>query len=212
MTSRLENLIDDVNDSLRKQLFARGATGLTGVARAFRIADFDESGALGREEFEQALSYAGLFLKEHEISALFRFYDKDGSGDISYDEFLTGLAGEMNERRLRMVSKVFDMLDRDRSGTLTVSDIQERYSAAKHPRVRAGEVSEEEVLGQFLETFEEDGTDGDGRVSRVSRACASTRAAPRLCSCPPPTSTIAGLLHLLLHPAQRQRAVGRLLH
>lgn len=60
----------------------------------------------------------------------------------------------MNERRLRLVQQVFSILDRDQSGIIELIDIQGMYNAKAHPDVIGERKTEEEVLQQFLETFE----------------------------------------------------------
>jgi hypothetical protein len=45
-------------------------------------------------------------------------------------------------------------MDRDGDGTLRVNDIKGLYSGKLHPDVKAGKKTEDEVLGEFLETFE----------------------------------------------------------
>jgi hypothetical protein len=45
-------------------------------------------------------------------------------------------------------------LDADKSGVVDISDIKSYYNARMHPEVRAGKKSEDEVLGEFLDTFE----------------------------------------------------------
>jgi len=52
------------------------------------MGDFNGNKKLDKEEFEEALSFAGLFLKKSEISFLFRNFDRDGDGNINYNEFL----------------------------------------------------------------------------------------------------------------------------
>jgi hypothetical protein len=45
-------------------------------------------------------------------------------------------------------------LDRDGSGVIDINDIRGVYSAKTHPDVKSGKKTEDEVLGEFLETFE----------------------------------------------------------
>jgi len=80
--------------------------------------------------------------------------DRDGSGEIDYDELLRAIRGPMNEFRTNLVRQAFKKIDRDGSGLLDIEDIRGVYSAKTHPDVRAGKKSEEDVLCDFLETFE----------------------------------------------------------
>jgi hypothetical protein len=42
----------------------------------------------------------------------------------------------------------------DSSGVLDISDIKHFYNAASHPEVKARRKTEEDVLEEFLETFD----------------------------------------------------------
>jgi hypothetical protein len=48
----------------------------------------------------------------------------------------------------------FKKIDRDGSGILDLNDIKGVYSAKTHPDVKSGKKTEDEVLGEFIETFE----------------------------------------------------------
>jgi calcyphosin len=50
--------------------------------------------------------------------------------------------------------KAFKIMDKDGSGILDLSDIKGVYNAKKHPKVISGEKTEDEVLCEFLETFD----------------------------------------------------------
>ena len=46
-------------------------------------------------------------------------------------------------------------MDQDNSGQLDISDIKLSYNAKKHPEVLMGNKSEDDVLYEFLDTFEQ---------------------------------------------------------
>lgn len=60
----------------------------------------------------------------------------------------------MNDFRKNLVSQAFNKLDKQKDGILSIIDIKGVYSAKNHPDVRSGKRTEDEVLGEFLETFE----------------------------------------------------------
>jgi hypothetical protein len=60
----------------------------------------------------------------------------------------------MNEARTQLVLNAFATLDKTGDGILSVEDIKGVYNAANHPDVRMGKKTEDEVLGEFLSTFE----------------------------------------------------------
>jgi hypothetical protein len=60
----------------------------------------------------------------------------------------------MNNFRRNLAEKAFRIMDKDKSGTLNIEDIKGVYNGKKHPDVIAGKKTEEEILGEFLDTFE----------------------------------------------------------
>jgi hypothetical protein len=72
--------------------------------------------------------------------------------------------GALNARRRDIVRRCFEKFDRTGDGVVTAEDLRGVYSARRHPDVMAGKRSEEEVLREFLETFEVGGSK-DGVVT-----------------------------------------------
>ena len=145
---------EELLDRVRQRIKARGARGIVGLGRSFKIMDDDGSQALSSEEFAKALRDYRISKDPLEIQAIFDKFDPDQNGEINYDEFLRGIMGEMNSRRKNLVRKAFGMIDLDKSGILDMNDIKTRYNAKKHPDVMSGKRTEEEVLYEFLDTFE----------------------------------------------------------
>jgi hypothetical protein len=52
------------------------------------------------------------------------------------------------------VRKAFQKIDFNGDGVLTVVDIKGKYDASKHPEVKSGKKTQDEILKEFLETFE----------------------------------------------------------
>ena len=83
---------------------------------------------------------------------------------------MRAVAGEMSPIRKDFVAKAFKKIDKDGSGTLDINDIKSAYNAKMHPDVKAGKRTEDEILGEFLDTFElhhsmKHPEDRDGKVS-----------------------------------------------
>jgi hypothetical protein len=45
-------------------------------------------------------------------------------------------------------------MDKDKSGVLNLDDIKQTYNAKLHPDVKSGKKSEDDILLEFLDTFE----------------------------------------------------------
>lgn len=95
-----------------------------------------------------------LNLTDAEILALFNLFDRNRDGTVDYDEFIRVLRGPMNNFRKKLVLQAFSKLDKDGSGFIEIADIKGVYNASRHPDVIQGKKTEDEVLLEFLETFE----------------------------------------------------------
>lgn len=60
----------------------------------------------------------------------------------------------MNATRKAIVLKVFKRLDKDGLGSIDIEDIKDIYDASKHPDVLSRKKTEDEILTEFLDTFE----------------------------------------------------------
>jgi len=98
---------------------------------------------------------------------LFRAFDKDGDGSVGYEEFLRAVRGRLSATRKTLVKKIFDVLDKigGERGYLTIDNISGIYSVSKHPAVIAGRMTKEEALQEFLNSFEGDYGNRDGKVT-----------------------------------------------
>jgi len=94
-----------------------------------------------------------------------KYYDVDGDGNITYEEFLRGLRDELNERRKHMVTKAFAIMDRDNSGNICGNDIGHMYDVTCHKDFIEGSKTKEEIIGEFLDSFDGMKGNNDGIVS-----------------------------------------------
>ncbi|CAM9273897.1 unnamed protein product [Pylaiella littoralis] len=148
---------------LKTSLKAHGATGIFGLARRFRLSDDDESGSISFHEFQVCMRDAHMGWTEDELKNVFEHFDADGSGNINYDEFLFAVRGEVNERRAQVILEAFEVTDKDKSGVVDASDMKGAYDASQHPGVIGRRRTEEEVMEEFISTFE--GEIKDGKVT-----------------------------------------------
>lgn len=116
--------------------------------------DDNNSKSLDKYEFTKAMTDYMLGFTEGEIQKLFGYFDFDRSGLIEFDEFIRAIRGPMNPARKKIVLQAFKKLDKDGNGWIDITDIRGVYNATKHPDVLSGKKSEDQILSEFLETFE----------------------------------------------------------
>jgi len=140
---------------IQTRIAKRGARGIQGIQRKFKIADDDNSKSLDLDEFGKAMHDFRIGLSAKQIIAAFGIFDRDGNGSITFDEFLRAIRGEMNDMRKALCKKAYTIMDTDKSGELDINDIRQTYNAKQHPDVKSGKKTEDEILGEFLDTFED---------------------------------------------------------
>jgi len=138
----------------REAIAKRGVRGIMSLRRSFMIADDNNDKTIDSAEFKKLIHDYRIPIEEKDVKALFNEFDSDKSGSISYDEFLRGVVGEMNDFRMNLAKKAFKIMDTDGSGKIDINDLRGRYNAKFHPEVKAGKKTEDEVLAEFLDTFE----------------------------------------------------------
>ena len=162
-------LIARLRDALKK----RGAAGIQGLARNFRICDVDKSKELDRDELSKCLRLCKLDATDDDLELLFGHFDRSGDGQIDYEEFLKAVRGPLTGVRKKIVVAAFHKIDEYSGGTaegrkdgvLTIDDIKGVYCTKEHPEVKAGRATGDSVLREFLQKFEGLYGNRDGKVS-----------------------------------------------
>jgi Ca2+-binding EF-hand superfamily protein len=158
-------------EKLRNVISKRGSRGIMSIRREFMIADNDNNKTVDTKEFKKFCHDYRVPLSSSEIQTLFRELDVNKNGTIDYEEFLRGVVGEMNDRRKKIVLQAFRQFDKNLNGVIEMDDIRDNYNAKMHPDVQSGKKNEEEVLAEFLDTFEyqfsllNDGKSRDGKIT-----------------------------------------------
>ncbi|KAK3090922.1 hypothetical protein FSP39_015733 [Pinctada imbricata] len=161
---RMESTSNPI-EKLRYACLKRGASGIKGLGRIFRIMDKDRSHTLSKDELKNGLQKYGINLDDQTIQELFQKLDNDGSGNINFDEFLDAVRGTLNTRRQQAVEKAFGKMDATGDGVITIEDIRKQYDVSQNPKYQKGEWTADQCFGQFLKIFDSP-NDKNGKVTK----------------------------------------------
>ena len=87
----------------RDRLKARGARGMIGLQRLFKIMDDDESRCLSLYEFTKACRDFKVGISDEYLPTIFNAFDLNHDGTLSVDEFLMAVRGDLNDTRRAVV-------------------------------------------------------------------------------------------------------------
>ena len=147
--------VEKVLNQIREILASRGIKEVCSIARYFRVVDENNTQTIDFKEFKKCCEQFQLNLTEDEIKMAFVSFDRDNTGEIDYDEFLRSIRGDMNDFRKNLVNQVFNTLDINGNGEISFDELQAKYSAKNHPEVLSGRKTENEVLKEFMDTFQD---------------------------------------------------------
>ena len=162
--------VEDILKIIREKLASRGVQGVCAVARNFRIVDDNNSQTINFQEFKKCCIDFQFGLRDDQIEIAFMAFDRDDTGEIDYDEFLRTVRGEMNDFRKNLVQEAFNTLDINKNGEITFDELKSKYNASQHPLVLSGKKTEDQVLKDFMDTFQDTynylcGTETDNKIT-----------------------------------------------
>ena len=99
-------------------------------------------------------------LSKEETEVLLASLDTNGDGNVNYDQFLCGVRGELSKVRSDVVNAAFAKFDAAGYGMVKASDLKVEASVKSHPKVIAGDLTEDEAFLEFLTNFGDKNNDG----------------------------------------------------
>ena len=116
--------------------------------------DDDNDRRINFQEFSKAAQDFRLDFLPEETRQLFELAEIGRDNRISVDEFAKLFIGEMNPFRKNLTIMCFHAIDKFNQGTVTMNQIKQRFTSRRHPSVVSGQMTQDEVLCDFVESFE----------------------------------------------------------
>ena len=151
-------------NQLKSKLRALGAHGFVSLQRTLRLIDKGDKKRLSMSDFKDAIKNTDVGLSGAEVRTMFDYFNTDNRGTIDTEEFFKTVRTPLSESRLNLVKQAFAKLDLTGEGGIDAAMVASMYDSALHPDVIAGRSTAENILEEFLETFDVGG-DIDGKVT-----------------------------------------------
>jgi Ca2+-binding EF-hand superfamily protein len=136
-------------------MFSRGRRGAFRLHRVLKILDPSNTGKINYNSFVKIMKEFRIKMTEDDCAKLFKLFDAQNTGSVSIEEVLKTMIGEMTQNRRNLIERVFKMLDRKSEGLISADEIKDSFVASRHPDVLTRKKTEDEILTEFLDTFEE---------------------------------------------------------
>lgn len=151
---RRKTLMHEIHEIVRLQICKKGIWTYTGIGRLLRKGDLNGDGIINKFELEKALIDFRITIPQDKFDDLWDLLDPEGTCFLEYTEFMRAFLGDMSEYRKLYVLKAFVKMDANKHGAVTFGDVRKFYNVHKHPKVRSGECTEDEIVKMFLDSFD----------------------------------------------------------
>ncbi|XP_038048547.1 calcyphosin-like [Patiria miniata] len=155
-------------EKLRQKLLENNLNDYIKVSRKFKDMDENRSGILDLGELKKGLRALGLSedaMSDEELKDVFKTLDKDGSGNLNLVEFMDALTPPLSPERKGILVQIFFKVEKTGDGAISPADLTRFYIAKYHPAVLAGDKTEDDIKTEFLNNFEIDKDNRDGKVT-----------------------------------------------
>jgi Ca2+-binding EF-hand superfamily protein len=125
---------------------------------------YDGVGKINKDEFLFGLRDIGILFPKIDSEVLVQFFDKDIDGSVNFEEFLICIRGQPSEIRQEIINLAFSKFDKEKKGLVNIRDLKGVFNASSHPKVKSGEITEDQVFDQFIRNFND--PSGEGKIDR----------------------------------------------
>ena len=146
-----DNNYNNILEQLKQKLRIRGIRGLLYLHKQFLLS-CPNLMRISYNDFINILKGQHLFFNENEYKILFNSFSYDNY--ILFSKFIREFKKKLNENKLNEVNNIFSILDLENTGNVNINQIKMNFDAKNHPEVISGKKTEEEILLEFIDSFQ----------------------------------------------------------
>lgn len=140
-------------ERFKANIIQRGTRGIIGLKRQFKILDDNNDGTLDINDFQNGLDDYKVEITGKDLETIYYAYNIPGTQSVDYVRLLKDIVGDLSEFRAAKVELAWRKIDKENISFLDWEHISTGFNASRHPGVKAGYITEEEVQHDFAETF-----------------------------------------------------------
>ena len=146
-----DNNYNNILEQLKQKLRIRGIRGLLYLHKQFLLS-CPNLMRISYNDFINILKGQHLFFNDNEYKILFNSFSYDNY--LLFSKFIREFKKKLNENKLNEVNNIFSILDLENTGNVNINQIKMNFDAKNHPEVISGKKTEEEILLEFIDSFQ----------------------------------------------------------
>ena len=149
-----QNYFKDLIQILRSKINTNNGITYYSLAHHLKSSEDKTTNTTNLETLLSTIKLLQLDINPDDIINFYACLDYTQSGKVSTDEILRIIVGEISERRKISIISKFGEMDKNKTGYLPILFLKKVYNAKFHPDCFLRKKPENEVLDEFMFTFE----------------------------------------------------------
>ena len=149
-----QNYFKDLIQILRSKINTNNGITYYSLAHHLKSSEDKTTNTTNLETLLSTIKLLQLDINPDNIINFYACLDYTQSGKVSTDEILRVIVGEISERRKISIISKFGEMDKNKTGYLPILFLKKVYNAKFHPDCFLRKKPENEVLDEFMFTFE----------------------------------------------------------
>ena len=147
-------ILNNVQKFIRDQIMNRAVEVYMNLTSELKKRGQYTHGLITTQDLYDAFLAFNIKIHSEDLNIVWQTLDLDNIGLLNYYRIMQTYCPGMNIQRHRSFRALIQKLDTLKTGYVQISDIYKYYKADRHPRVRSGDFTENEMFEKFLSSFQ----------------------------------------------------------